>query len=61
MGPATYSQTCARCGDELAGGDRDLVVDAVIAHASEVHAHRLERQVVHAHLAGAHPHDFDEE
>ena len=59
--PATYSQTCPRCGDELAGDDRDTVVDAVISHASEVHGHRLDRQVVFAHLAGVHPHEFEED
>jgi hypothetical protein len=59
--PATFSQTCPRCGDEFAGDDRDLVADAVITHASEVHGHRLDPKVVLAHLAGVHPYDFDED
>jgi hypothetical protein len=54
-----YEQQCPRCGDTFSGEDRDGVVDAVIAHARDVHAHSLDRHVVLAHLEGVSPHHFD--
>ena len=56
-----YSQQCPRCGDTIEGEDRDDVADAVVAHARDAHHHQLDRQVVLAHLAGVHPHDFEDD
>ena len=50
-----YSQTCPRCGLELTGDEPVAVADAVVAHALDVHGHRLDREVVLAHLEGVRP------
>jgi hypothetical protein len=55
-----YSQTCPRCGEGIAGDDRDAVADAVVAHARTVHHHSLDRDVVLAHLDDVHPYDRDD-
>jgi hypothetical protein len=55
----TYRQQCPRCGDTIEGEDREHVADSVIAHARDAHDHTLDRQVVLAHLAGVHPHEYD--
>ena len=52
-----FEQTCPRCGDEFVGNDKEVVADAVIAHARDAHGHGLDREVVLAHLEGVHPHD----
>jgi hypothetical protein len=53
-----YEQQCPRCGAEFAGDDKNEVADSVLAH-SETHGHRLDRDVVLAHLEDVHPHDRD--
>ena len=59
MGAVTYSQTCPRCGQDFEGDDKDVVADAVVAHARGEHRHSLDRDVVLAHLEGVHPHERD--
>ena len=56
-GPTRYSQQCPRCGDEFAGPDPETVADEVVAHALSAHHHRLDREVVLAHLKGVHPYE----
>jgi predicted small metal-binding protein len=51
----SYSQTCPRCGLELSGDDPAAVADAVVAHARDEHRHRLDREIVLAHLEGVRP------
>ena len=51
----SYSLTCPRCGDEFVGDDKKRVADEVIDHAKAQHNHSLDRDVVLAHLDGAHP------
>ncbi len=53
-----FEQQCPRCGAEFAGDDKDEVADSVVVHAV-THGHRLDRQVVLAHLEGVHPNDRD--
>jgi hypothetical protein len=50
-------QTCPRCGRDFVGNDKIVVADQVVAHALVEHRHVLDRDVVLAHLEGAHPHD----
>jgi len=52
-----FEQQCPRCGGEFAGENKDSVADAVIEHARTEHQHRLDRDVVLAHLEGVNPHD----
>jgi predicted small metal-binding protein len=52
-----YEQQCPRCGREFVGGDKEQVADDVIEHARTEHHHRLDREVVLAHLEGVNPHD----
>jgi hypothetical protein len=54
-----FEMQCPRCGREFAGNDRDQVADEVLEHAQGEHHHRLDRDVVLAHLAGVNPHDFE--
>ena len=54
-----YEQLCPRCGEAFAGEDKEAVADAVLAHARDAHSHRLDREVVLAHLEGVHPHERD--
>jgi hypothetical protein len=54
-----YSQICPRCGDEFTGLDKAAVADAVIEHDRNEHHHRLDRDIVFAHLEGVHPHERD--
>ena len=56
----TFEQICPRCGREFAGDDKDVVADAVIAHAKDDHGHSLDREIVLAHLEGVHPHDRED-
>jgi predicted small metal-binding protein len=56
----TYEQTCPRCGAEFTGDDKEHVADAVVAHATTEHKHRLDRDVVLAHLEGVHPFQRDQ-
>ena len=53
----TFEQVCPRCGEQFVGDDRERVADAVVAHAVDAHSHRLDRDVVLAHLEGVHPHE----
>jgi hypothetical protein len=53
---ATHGQTCPRCGEEFSG-TTDVVVEAVVAHARDAHDHRLDPDVVRAHLESRHPFD----
>ena len=55
--PVTYTQTCPRCGLDIAGDDPQKVADAVAAHARDEHRHSLDREIVLAHLEGVHPHE----
>jgi hypothetical protein len=55
-----YTQTCPRCGLGIGGGDRDVVADAVVEHARDVHRHSLDREVVLAHLEDVHPYEREE-
>ena len=55
----TYTQTCPRCGRDFDGDDRDALADAVVEHARVDHEHALDRNIVLAHLEGAHPDDRD--
>ena len=54
-----HQQTCPRCGDEFVGDDRSIVASAVVDHALTEHRHRLDREIVLAHLDNAHPHESD--
>jgi uncharacterized C2H2 Zn-finger protein len=54
-----YAQQCPRCGAEFEGDDKYQVADEVLAHATTSHGHRLDREVVLAHLEGVNPHDRD--
>ena len=56
----TYAQTCPRCGADFAGDDKEAVADAVVDHASTVHHHTLDRDVVLAHVDGVHPFERDQ-
>ena len=49
--------TCPRCGRDFSGPDKEAVADAVIEHARGDHNHRLDRDIVVAHLEGRHPYD----
>ena len=51
-----YEMTCPRCGRDFEGDEKEAVAGAVVDHASEAHRHRLDRDVVLAHLEGVHPH-----
>ena len=51
----TYTQTCPRCGQDFSDPDKDAVADAVVEHARTDHQHRLDREVVLAHLEGVRP------
>jgi hypothetical protein len=51
----TYLQTCPRRGRDFAGEDKEVVADAVVEHARVDHQHRLDREVVLAHLEGVRP------
>jgi predicted small metal-binding protein len=44
-----------RCGRELSGDDPAAVADAVVTHARDEHRHRLDREIVLAHLEGVRP------
>jgi hypothetical protein len=55
----SFSQTCRRCGDEFDGDDKEVVANAVVEHARDAHQHRLDREVVLAHLEGVRPGDLD--
>ena len=50
-----HVQVCPRCGLELTGDEPGAVADAVVAHARTEHDHRLDREVVLAHLEGVRP------
>jgi hypothetical protein len=39
---------------------KEAVVDAVVEHASTVHRHTLDRDVVLAHVEGVHPFERDQ-
>jgi predicted small metal-binding protein len=52
-----YEVTCPRCGRDIEGEDKEAVASAVVDHAREQHRHRLDREVVLAHLDGVHPHE----
>ena len=54
-----YEQLCPRCGDAFSGDDKEAVADAVVAHARDAHSHRIDREVVLAHLEGVHPNQRD--
>jgi predicted small metal-binding protein len=51
----TYEQTCPRCGQQFAGDDPGEVADEVVQHATSVHRHALDREIVLAHLEGVRP------
>ena len=55
----TYRQTCPRCGSDFAGEDKAVVADAVVEHARVDHQHRLDQEVVLAHLEGVRPDERD--
>jgi len=55
----SFEQICPRCGREFSGDEKDAVADEVVAHARDAHQHRLDREIVVAHLEGVHPHDRD--
>ena len=57
----TYTQTCPRCGRDLAGDDKDAVADDVVEHARTEHGHSLDREIVLAHLEGVHPYDREDD
>jgi hypothetical protein len=52
-----YEMTCPRCGRDFEGDDKAAVASAVIEHARDGHRHRLDLDVVLAHLEGIHPHE----
>jgi hypothetical protein len=52
-----YEMTCPRCGRDFEGDDKAAVASAVIEHARDGHSHRLDLDVVLAHLEGIHPHE----
>jgi molybdopterin-binding protein len=54
-----YEQSCPRCGRDFVGDSVDLVADAVVEHARDEHGHRIDREVVVAHLVTVHPHYFE--
>ena len=54
-----YEQLCPRCGDAFSGDDMEEVADAVVVHARDAHSHRIDREVVLAHLEGVHPNQRD--
>jgi predicted small metal-binding protein len=56
----TYEQTCPRCGENFTGDDKETVADEVVEHARSDHHHRLDREIVLAHLEGVHPYERDE-
>jgi len=56
----SYEMTCPRCGRDFSGDGPDVITDAVITHAATITAHALGRDVVRAHLAGVHPHDYED-
>jgi len=43
-------QTCPRCGRDFTDVDKYVVAEAVVEHARTDHQHRLDREVVLAHL-----------
>ena len=51
----THLQTCPRCGRDFAGEEKEVVAHAVVEHARADHQHRLDRDVVLAHLEGVRP------
>jgi hypothetical protein len=53
----TFEMTCPRCGRDFEGDDAQAVAGAVVEHARDEHQHRLDLDVVLAHLEGVHPHD----
>jgi hypothetical protein len=53
----TFELACPRCGRDFTGEDKDEVAGAVIDHAWADHRHRLDADVVLAHLEGVHPHE----
>ena len=55
----TYTQTCPRCGLDISG-EPEVVADAVVKHAREVHGHSLDREIVLAHLQGVHPYERED-
>lgn len=55
----TFTQQCPRCGVEFAGDDKEEVADAVVEHARTEHRHRLDREIVLAHIEGVHPYADD--
>jgi hypothetical protein len=54
-----YIQTCPRCGRDFEDESAEVVADAVVAHATVQHQHHLDRDIVLAHLRGAHPFNDD--
>jgi len=56
----TYTQTCPRCGRDFAGDDKATIADEVVEHARIEHQHKLDRDIVLAHLEGVHPYERDE-
>jgi hypothetical protein len=52
-----YEQQCPRCGREFSGEDKHVVATAVVEHAQTEHQHKLDLDVVLAHLEGVNPHD----
>jgi copper chaperone len=54
-----YTQTCPRCGADFVGDDKERVADAVVDHGASAHNHRLDRDIVLAHLQGVHPYGRD--
>jgi len=56
----SYEQTCPRCGRDFVGEIAEVVADDVVEHARVEHGHRLDREIVLAHLEGRHPYDRGE-
>jgi hypothetical protein len=54
-----FELTCPRCGRDFAGEEKTSVARAVVEHARVDHRHRLDLDVVLAHLEGVHPYERD--
>ena len=57
--PVPYEQARPRCGETFTGDDKEVVADWVVEHARAGHHHRLDREIVLAHLEGVHPCERD--
>lgn len=55
-----YEQACPRCGEAFTGDDKEAVADEVVEHARAGHHHRLDREIVLAHLEGVHPYERED-